>query len=281
MAKGISLHIGLNALDPLHYGGFEGILSGCEADAKDMKALAKSKGFDSHMLLTRDATSTNVLSAINDALSMLDKGDIFFLSYSGHGGQVPDEQGDEEDDKLDETWALFDRQLIDDELYALWGKFKPGVRIFVLSDSCHSGTVIKVAEFDVLIGMASATTNYVDDVLKGSRLLPPAVQKETNVQNEALYKSIQKEHSKGDREAIGASILLISGCEDKQLSADGAKNGLFTGTLLKVWARGRFKGGYKRFYRQIAQQMPLYQHPNYFKVGAKNAQFERQSPFTI
>jgi len=42
---------------------------------------------------------------------------------------------------MDETWVLYDRQLVDDELYKIWSKFKPGVRILVLSDSCHSGTV--------------------------------------------------------------------------------------------------------------------------------------------
>jgi hypothetical protein len=28
---------------------------------------------------------------------------------------------------MDETWVCYDRQLIDDELYELWGKFKAGV----------------------------------------------------------------------------------------------------------------------------------------------------------
>ena len=62
------------------------------------------------------------------------------MTYSGHGGQVPDGD-DEEADSSDETWVAFDRQIVDDELYELWGKFKPGVRIVVLSDSCHSGSV--------------------------------------------------------------------------------------------------------------------------------------------
>ena len=50
------------------------------------------------------------------AAKALKPGDLFFLTYSGHGGQVPDVTGDE-DDKQDETWCLYDGQLIDDELY--------------------------------------------------------------------------------------------------------------------------------------------------------------------
>ena len=55
---------------------------------------------------------------------------------------MPDVWGDEAD-KQDETWCLYDGQLIDDELYFELSKFAPGVRILVLSDSCHSGTVVR------------------------------------------------------------------------------------------------------------------------------------------
>lgn len=41
MAKGISLHIGLNSVDPVHYQGWDGKLAACEFDAKDMVALAR------------------------------------------------------------------------------------------------------------------------------------------------------------------------------------------------------------------------------------------------
>jgi hypothetical protein len=34
---------------------------------------------------------------------------------------------------------------------------------------------------------------------------------------------------------IKAPVLLISGCQDNQYSADGAFNGLFTSQLLTVW----------------------------------------------
>ena len=37
MAKGMSLSIGLNAVDPKHYGGWAGELNACEADAAEMR----------------------------------------------------------------------------------------------------------------------------------------------------------------------------------------------------------------------------------------------------
>ena len=40
----LSVHVGLNAVDPKHYEGWSGELLACEFDAKDMTALAKSSG---------------------------------------------------------------------------------------------------------------------------------------------------------------------------------------------------------------------------------------------
>ncbi len=35
MAKGVSVHIGVNEVDPAHYGGWSGKLNACEADAEN------------------------------------------------------------------------------------------------------------------------------------------------------------------------------------------------------------------------------------------------------
>ena len=40
--KALSLHIGLNAVDPKAYAGWSGPLAACEFDANDMAALATS-----------------------------------------------------------------------------------------------------------------------------------------------------------------------------------------------------------------------------------------------
>ena len=146
MGKGISLHIGLNSVDPQRYEGWSGPLNACEADANDMADLAQARSLPSPNCSPRQATREAVLNGIGDAAKNLKSGDIFFLTYSGHGGQAPDLNG-EEPDGMDETWCLYDGQLIDDELYSSWGAFASGVRIFLLSDSCHSGTVSKAIHY--------------------------------------------------------------------------------------------------------------------------------------
>lgn len=111
MAKGFALCIGLNKVSTDHYDGWDGALSVCEKDARDMKKIAVKMGFTTDLLLTKEATSTNVLSKIDHAAASLKAGDIFFLYYSGHGGnEIPDINKDEieeladEVDGYDESW---------------------------------------------------------------------------------------------------------------------------------------------------------------------------------
>jgi metacaspase-1 len=164
--------------------------------------------------------------------------------------------------------VLYDRQLVDDELYDLWQDFKAGVRILVLSDSCHSGSVTKdIPAF----------------ITGGPRIkaMPSILGEKVESAHKALYHSIQDEHLGSETANILASVLLISGCQDFQVSRDGERNGAFTGMLKRVWAGGKIEGDYKHFHDLIAAKMPPDQTPNYFFVGASNPVFEAQKPFTI
>jgi hypothetical protein len=272
-ATGRALHIGLNSVDPEHYGGWVGTLAGCEFDANDMQSLAEGKGFETTVLLTDAARSEEVVRQIGEAAVSLGPGDIFFLTYSGHGGQVPDLNGDDAADRSDETWVLYDRQVVDDELFALWGKFATGVRIVVLSDSCHSGSVTR----DMFYA-ASPANDEAGARFKG---LPRDVQDKTYDEHKQMYDAIQHENPHGDLVGVGASVLLISGCQDNQLSRDGDRNGLFTQRLKDVWDDGKFPGSYRTFHREIVDKMPSDQTPNYFRVGVIDPVFEQESPFTI
>jgi hypothetical protein len=278
MAKGMALTIGLNSVDPKHYEGWSGDLNACEADATDMADIAASRGFTVTTLLTRKATRPAVIAEIGRAAAALKPGDIFMLSYSGHGGQLPDLNNDEEDAQ-DETWCLYDGEIVDDELYGLYGRFSQGVRILVFSDSCHSGTVAKAAYFRGTMGSRSSAG---DMSAVRYRAMPSDAAFRTYRKHKKFYDKILKDPKLREApDSVKASILLISGCQDNQLSQDGDFNGLFTSNLLKVWNDGRCNKQYNSFYKAIVKRMPPDQTPNYFPAGAPDKAFEGQIPFTI
>lgn len=279
MATGLSIHIGLNRVDPDAYGGWAGELSGCENDANAMTAIAAARGFTTTTLLNEQATSATVLDALDNAAGRLSAGDILLVTYAGHGAQLPDQEGDESDAQ-DETWCLHDREILDDELAERWSLLARGVRCLVFSDSCHSGTITREPLYRQIGRMKAAREFGVPQapVLRG---VPDAVQKDVLAEHGGLYRDIRRRTRRVTRGEIKASVLLISGCQDNQQSMDGAVNGLFTEKLLQVWADGAFSGDYARFHRRILDLMPPVQSPNYFVTGATDTAFEAQEPFTV
>jgi hypothetical protein len=276
MAKGISLHIGLNQVDPNHYQGWSGPLNACLAVAEDMEQIAIHSGFQARTLMDSAAGREALISAMKQAAGALTAGDIFFLSFSGHGGQVPD-LTQEEEDGLDETWCLYDGQIIDDELNSLFGLFGAGVRILVVSDSCHSGTATR--------GAITLASSEVPGLGEGGeaiayRYMPLPVALRTYRAHRSFYDGIA--HGLPDRPSPPrATVRLLSGCQDNQYSLDGVFNGRFTATLLSVWNEGRFKGSYADFHKRIVVQMPATQTPNHLVIGGHIPEFDTQRPFQV
>ncbi|WP_081239140.1 caspase family protein [Streptomyces viridosporus] len=284
MARGRSLHIGLNRVDPARYDGWNGKLIACENDARDMDELAEKTGIEDRVtLLTAQATVDNVTAELRKAARLLAPGDFLLFTYSGHGGQVPDLNGPEDEpDRLDETMCLFDREYIDDELYKEFESFAEGVRILCLLDCCHSGSGIRVREILTPEAMEEQfQTTDPHQVETTSRLMPLDKQAELYERDKEFFDGIQRELNARDNRELGATALLISACQDNQLAADGLRNGLFTAALLEVWNGGEFTGGYKAFHREILKRMPPTQSPNLFVTGRANNRFLRQTPFTV
>lgn len=271
MPKGISLHIGVNVLDPKHYDGWSGPLVACEADAEAMFAIATTKGFQAKKLLTKAATREAVTDGIKAAAAALEANDIFFLSYAGHGGQVADITGDEAD-FADETWCLYDGQLLDDELHHFWSFFAEGVRVIVISDSCHSGTVTRDDQ-------AKAIKEENESGVK-FRFMPRDQAAATYRTNRKFYDDVQRTLPNPPNE-VKASVRLIAGCQDKQLALDGPFNGLFTSHVIRAWSDGNFNGSYADFHLKIRKGMPTQQQPNHFFFGPEMAAFDAEGPFTI
>jgi hypothetical protein len=267
MKKGISIHIGLD---------YEGTLESCIKDALDMQEIAISQNFETtYLLQNEEATCDTLKELITTASKTLVSGDMLFISYSGHGTYVVDssEDGDEEQDQV---WCLYDRYLLDDELYALWTLFEEGVRIFVVSDSCYSGTVIRAAP-----SFKAAPI---------SKYFPHEKAQEVYVQNKSLFSALKAELSESKKQEVKASVKLLAGCQDTEESfiAPDAENSLLTFEINKVWDAGQFVGTTLEFFDKVKEQVMMEaeridrkQTPNLYTIGKENEAFDKQRPFSI
>lgn len=265
-----SLHIGLNAVDPQSYDGWNGELFACENDAEVYKTFASNASFKNiHSLLTAEATAKNVLGRLDDAAATLEAGDLFLLSYSGHGGSIMDVNNDEKDG-FDETWCLYDRQLIDDELFERFSKFKAGVRILVFSDSCHSGTIAKNAR---PIQMVDPGT-YMR-----SRLAPLNVLIRTYNKHKDKYDKIQSAVKVVRPEDIGAYVVQFGACQDDEEAMEVWGNGMFTAKIKNIM-NTEFKS-YSTLFSAIKKGFSTKQNPNLYHYGNKEYNFVSQAPFFV
>ena len=289
-AKGYSLHLGLNFVDPRHYAGWDGELKACEADAHAMEALAQEQGFNTAKLLTKSATRAAVIAEIETIAQKCKAGDMFLFTVSAHGGRVPDFNQDEDHDgvqMMDETLCLYDFQLADDELYMLWSQFAAGVRILVVPDTCHSGSMVRAgpAMPATLFGRAVTPTPTVP-----TRAMPLEIEDRVWRTNEHGYRSASDSYS-ALRESvmtnplstpIKASVLNLGACKDEQFAQDGRDHGAFTGALLKTWNDGAFTGNYRTFRDAIDAEIASHnQTPQLFDKLLRDPDFSGDVPFTL
>lgn len=138
----------------INYVGQNGELSGCHNDVHNIsKYLRRGLGFEqSNMTVLMDdgrheqPTYSNIMRAFEWVVRESQPGDTVWIHYSGHGGRVEDQDGDE-DDGYDETLIPVDfqrrGQIRDDDLLKYLVKpMSEGVLMTCLMDCCHSGTVL-------------------------------------------------------------------------------------------------------------------------------------------
>jgi hypothetical protein len=278
MATGISLHLGLNDLDPGFYGESYGTLQGSENDADKMQDLAASVGFSPVVLLSAQATYDAVKAEVLNATTALVAGDIFLWSFSGHGARLTEPGG-----KGHDTWQLFDGYMFDDEIRDLIGQFAPQVRIVVVSDSCSSGAVIRLAQIGDVIDETQVSVHNIRLMSRalGSKVLPEATRLATK--DTAMNKFLNLESSL--RHLNSANALLLSACQSDEQAQDGSPDSIFTTYLLGAWTNGRFRGTYQNLLdstkAMLAQDGYNYQTPNYFSVGVLPNQLATGQAFSI
>ena len=273
--RGVSLHIGLNTVDPDHYGGWDGALSACEFDANDMRRHRRRRRVSqTEQLLTTAATRQACGRGRHRSRRRRPSvaGDTFLVTYSGHGGQVPDVNSDEADAQ-DETWVLYDRELLDDELYQLWAALSNRA---CGSPCCRTAVTAEPS----LERCANAASSLRDAKgpghARGGRAGRPTPPTRTSTTGSTVRSR------KDVRGQVKATVVLISGCQDDQTSLDGDRNGAFTGALREVWSDGSFQGNWREFHQQIRGEAACDASSPTTRVKAQaNDRFETARPFSL
>ena len=185
----------------MNYPGSAYPLSGCINDINKIENILVQKFAVQSVVKLYDnssivPTKANIISQLTLLLSQSKSGDVLFFHYSGHGSQINDTNGDETDGK-DEVLIPVDyfsnKSIItDDDIKSIiQTNLKVGVKLFVLMDCCHSGTIFDLkynydANWNPLVNNKSLDTN-------------------------------------GD-------IIVISGCSDPQTTFDTLINNTYQGT---------------------------------------------------
>lgn len=242
MPKGYSLHIGVNEVDASKYEKEAKPLASCLNDANAMANIASQKKYTKiNILENKTATIEKFVFFMKQYAEELEAGDIFLLSFSGHGMQMETIDPEEEEDDMDEGWCFYDGFVRDKYLFQLWKLFKKGVRIIIVSDSCYSGDVF--------------------------RFTPPHLFQKIITMNK-------------DKE-IEASCLLMAASEEKNITVGNETHGLFTENLLNVWESGQFIESYETLFTEISMFSPNRYIPVIQPFGNIDIPIMAQSPFKI
>jgi len=262
MPIGRSLHVGINQVSPAFPNA--GILTGPENDAVAMRDLAEERGFVTELIRGQDATSVTVVAKLLEAAAVSQPGDIFLFTFAGHGTGEFDPSS-EEDDNQDEALLLYDGLLFDDQLSGgIWPNFQQGVRVLMIADSCHSGTVAAL----ILGGATQDRDTRVREISQ-----------ETRAEHLKTYRHFYRQLAVPVFAPIAANVLLLAACGDLDTTPDGDPHGVFTAALLQVIQDGKPKN-----YADLiakARQLVGPQVPQLTPVPPIDQAFIGQVPFTI
>jgi hypothetical protein len=218
---------------------------GEEFAALDAKVAEADPEIEGALAATKKAIETAIRSLIRGARS----GDVVLVHFSGHGSNVPDNDGDEAD-KRDEILCPSDLDwkmpLRDDWLRTTFDSLRSGVSLTVVTDCCHSGTITRAVQ--------------PPDARMKERFLPSPWDLVAEESGRALRgttratirKSSQTARKKKDVVAVSEMPeMLITGCRDKQTAADAWIKGSYNGALTYYLVQSLAKAKRTLTYREV------------------------------
>ncbi len=274
MSRAVSIHIGVNQPQGRYA---DTPLGHSESTAWRMAELAGQAGYH-RMLVLRGPAATRyaVHEALAGAAGLLERGDTLFVSFSGHGGQEKDRDLDERHGS-DESWCLYDGELLDDKLAGYWRLFDPGVRIVVVSESCYSGGVGRT-DHGLAAYAAAPHAPDVPRVMRGGRSRSRGPEADLAGVANPVASCIAEPPA--DCCEIRASVLLLAASTEQQPAQDG----LFTRCLLDVWQAGAFRGSYCDLYEKVKSRVMFDapgQEPQILMLGSPDPGFPLLAAFHV
>lgn len=167
---------------------------------------------DVKIITNNEATKKNLINGIKNLVTGAKPGDVLVFTNSSHGSYKADGVEDEEYDEVICPYDIEDNLLLDDELRLLFIEVHEGVRLTVICDSCHSGTITRVIP-------------GIDD--RRMRFLHPSLRGDLEVEDpwRARPKRLKNYPQSKMKE------ILIAGCTDIELSYDARFGQVYHGAM--------------------------------------------------
>jgi hypothetical protein len=209
-------------------------LSGCVNDARLWGRALGALGFDVRSLLDAQATERGMQDALRDLLAGATAGDVLVMQYSGHGTQLPDDSGDEEDG-FDEafvpvdyhTGALF---LRDDVVAAALGALPEGVALTLFMDCCHCGTI---SRFAPAMRAEESSTDRIRYLPIGPELLAAARSMRAVRGSRAGFRAMP---------SSAPGVIHLAACRDNEFAWESNGQGDFTAAAVPLLASAAQSG---------------------------------------
>ena len=167
------------------------------------------------------------MNAIGRIIRESQPGHVVAIQYSGHGTQLPDQEGEERDEN-DEALVPHDHRqngyVLDDDLATLCSQIPTGVNVTFFMDCCHSGTITRL-----FMGRAGAAANVRIRFLRPDEEMLAAHRRARR--RVAASRSVRSPYR-------GRNEILMSACRADQTAKERGGQGDFTRYALTVLRQG-------------------------------------------
>lgn len=215
-------------------------LEGCVNDTNAWGRVLEDLGFSVSYLRNEQATNRRIQDALRELIASASPGDVLAFQYSGHGTQLGDDNGDE-DDGYDEAFVPVDYHrgellLRDDVIAKAIEALPDGATLTLFMDCCHCGTNSRFAP------AMRAVETQTDRV----RYMPPELLGEARAARRARASRALPSSAPG--------VIHLAACRDDEYAWESRGQGDFTAAATAFLADAVKRGDTNEaFIRQVAK----------------------------